>query len=172
MLCSGVANREGEQISTLVDQTGTHNRAGLRHRTSPLLSVREWTSGDGMTRGFVVKYSPDLSMVSCRWEKAKFMLYWAGHGGNLVAHMWWIRSRIICHAMRGSTRHHCKFFRDTNGILCSDTRNFSYVTSLFDVSVSDEVRFGMCHRILLRKMSVHSTAKSYTTIFTGVLISP
>ena len=41
MLYLGLANRLGEQISTLVDQAGTHNRANLHHRTSPLLLVRE-----------------------------------------------------------------------------------------------------------------------------------
>jgi hypothetical protein len=82
MLYSGLANRQGEQISTLVDQAGSHNRANLYHRTSPLLLVREWTSRDGMTRGFVVKYSPARSVVSCRWEKAKFTCNDQGTAGN------------------------------------------------------------------------------------------
>jgi len=45
----------------------------------------------------------------------------------------------MCHAMTGSTRHHCKFLQDTNGIPCPETRNFSDLTLLFDISVSDEV---------------------------------
>jgi hypothetical protein len=69
----------------------------------------------------------------------------------------------MCHAMRGSTRHNYKFFRDTNGIPWPETRNFSDLTHLFDVSVSEEVKVFVCHPILLRKMTVHPTAQSHTT---------
>ena len=71
----------------------------------------------------------------------------------------------MCHKTRGSTRQHCKFFRDTNGISCSETRNFSDLTPLFGVSVSDEVKLYTCHRILLCKMTIHSMAQSHSTIF-------
>jgi len=72
----------------------------------------------------------------------------------------------MCHAMKRSTRHYCKFFRDTNGITCSETRNFSDLTTLFGVSVRDEVKLYMCDCVLLRQMAVHSTAQSYTILRT------